>query len=326
MIKAAIVGMGRWGQILVDSVHGKSETIKFTAGVTRTVSKVEEYAAEKGFPVGDDYASVIADPEIDAVVLATPHLQHVDQIKQAAAAGKHIFVEKPFTMSAATAVEAVAAAEDAGVVLALGHNRRFMPSWAELQQRIDSGSLGTILHVETNFSAPGGLQWVPEGWRAQREESPAGGMSGMGIHMVDTLIGLFGRIADVHCVSLRRAVAIDIDDTTSMLFRFENGMTGYLGTMAATVYTQSIRVFGTKASAEIRNEALFEVRPVDGETEVIDFGSFDKERAELEAFAAAVEGGPAYPLPAADAIHGIEVYDAINKSVASGATEQVIKS
>lgn len=326
MIKAAIIGMGRWGQILVDSVHGKSETIQFTAGVTRTVSKAEAYAKEKGFPIGDDYAAVIADPDIDAIVLATPHSQHVAQIKQAAAAGKHVFVEKPFTMSAATAVEAVEAAEKAGVVLALGHNRRFMPSWAELQKRINNGSLGTILHVETNFSAPGGLQWVQDGWRAQRDESPAGGMSGMGIHMVDTLIGLFGRISEVHCVSLRRAVSIDIDDTTSMLFKFESGMTGYLGTMAATVYTQSIRVFGSKASAEIRNESLFEVRPVEGDVEVIDFGTFDKERAELEAFAAAITDGVTYPLPAADAIHGIEVYDAINKSAAAGTTEKVIKS
>ena len=326
MIKAAIIGMGRWGQILVDSVQGKSETIQFTAGVTRTVSKAEAYAKEKGFPLGDDYAVVLADPDIDAIVLATPHTQHADQIKQAAAVGKHIFVEKPFTMSAASAVESVAAAGKAGVVLALGHNRRFMPSWTELQKRIDNGSLGIILHVETNFSGAGGLQYQPDGWRAQRYESPAGGMSGMGIHMVDTLIGLFGRISEVHCLSLRRAVSIDTDDTTSMLFKFENGMTGYLGTMAATVQTQTVRVFGSKASAEIRQESLFEVRPIEGETEVIDFGKFDKERAELEAFAAAVSDGVTYPLPAADAIHGIEVYDAINKSAAAGTTEKVIKS
>lgn len=323
MIRAAIVGLGRWGQIMVNSVQGKSETIQFTAGVTRTVSKVTDYAAEKGFSLGDDYAAMLADPDIDAVVLATPHTQHAEQIEQAAAVGKHVFVEKPFTLTAASAVTSVAAADKAGIVLSLGHNRRFMPSWTEMKTRIDSGALGTILHVETNFSGSGGLQYQPGGWRAERKESPAGGMGGMGIHMVDTLIGLFGRIADVHCLSLRRAVAIDVDDTTSMLFRFENGMTGYLGTLAATVPTQTIRVFGDKGSAEIRQERNFEFRPLEGEAETIDFGPFDKERAELEAFAAAISDGAPYPLPAADAIHGIEVFEAIIESAESGTTVTV---
>ena len=109
-----------------------------------------------------------------------------------------------------------------------------------------------------------------------------------------------------------------------MLFRFENGMTGYLGTLAATVPTQTIRVFGDKGSAEIRQERNFEfpaarrARP-----ESIDFGPFDKERAELEAFAAAITDGAPYPLPAADAIHGIEVFEAIIKSAELGSTERV---
>lgn len=323
MINAAIVGLGRWGQIMVNSVQGKSESIQFTAGVTRTVSKVVSYAEEKGFALGDDYAAVLADPAIDAVVLATPHTQHAEQIEQAAAAGKHVFVEKPFTLTAASAAQAVRAAEEAKIVLSLGHNRRFMPSWTELKTRIDNGSLGTILHAETNFSGNGGLTYQPGGWRADRKESPAGGMGGMGIHQVDTLIGLFGRIVEVHCLSIRRAVSIDVDDTTSMLFRFENGMTGYLGTFAATVHTQTVRVFGSKGSAEIRQERNFEFRPIEGEAEAIDFGPFDKERAELEAFAAAVTDGAPYPLPAAEAIHGIEVFEAVIKSAETGATVSV---
>ena len=323
MIRAAIVGLGRWGQIMVESVQGKSETIQFTAGVTRTVSKAAAFMEQHAIPLGGDYAAVLADTDIDAIVLATPHTQHTEQIAQAAAAGKHVFVEKPFTLTAADAVAAVKAAEDANIVLSLGHNRRFMPSWTELKNRIDSGSLGTILHAETNFSGSGGLQYRPDGWRADRSESPAGGMGGMGIHMVDTLIGLFGQITEVHCVSVRRAVAIDVDDTTSMLLRFENGMTGYLGTFNATVHTQTVRVFGSKGSAEIRQERNFEFRPVEGEDEAIDFGPFDKERAELEAFAAGITDGAPYPLPAAEAIHGIEVFEAIIRSAETGETVSV---
>lgn len=323
MIKAAIIGMGRWGQVLVDSVQGKSETIVFIAGVTRTVSRAAHYAERQGFPLGDDYDAVLADPAIDAIVLATPHSQHADQIDKAAAAGKHIFVEKPFTLTSASAAQAVAVADAAGIVLALGHNRRFMPSRAELKSRIDSGSIGTLLHVEGNFSGSGGLKAQAGNWRGNRLENPAGGMGAMGIHMVDMMIGLFGPIADVRCISRQRAVKVDIDDTTSMLFTFESGMTGNLVTLGATVPTQRIQVFGTEGSAEIRQERYFEFRPVEGEAQSINFGPFDKEKAELEAFAAAIAGKAPYPLPANEAIHGIAVFEAIVKSAASGTVEAV---
>jgi predicted dehydrogenase len=323
VINAAIVGLGGWAKVLVNSVHGKSDKIRFTAGVTRTVANGTDYAAERGFPLGDDYAKILADPAIDAVVLATPHSQHAEQIVAASAAGKHVFVEKPFTLSKASAEQAVAAADAAGVVMALGHNRRFMPSWTELKNRIDSGALGTIMHVETNMSGHGATRFQTGGWRADRAESPAGGMGGMGIHMVDTMIGLCGPIKDVHCLSLRRALVVDIDDTTSMLFRFESGITGYLGTIGATTATQRVQIFGSEGTAEIRQERHFEARPMHGEPEIVDFGPFDKEKAELEAFADAITGTAPYPLPNDQAIHGISVFEAVMKSVVSGETVAV---
>ena len=322
-VNAAIVGLGRWGQTLVASVEGKSEAIKFTAGVTRTPAKAAEFAAAHRIPLGDDYDAVLADPKIDAVVLATPHSQHAEQMVAAARAGKHIFVEKPFTLTKASAEEAVDAVERAGVVLALGHNRRFLPSIAELRQRIASGALGDIAHVEANASGSGALRYQPGIWRASRAESPSGGMAGMGIHMVDTMIGLFGRIAEVHARSLQLVTNVGIDDTTSILLLFENGMSGYLATLAATPSAWRLQVFGSKAWVEIREETRFESRPLKGKPDVIDFPPIDKERAELEAFAAAIVGDPAYPVPLADAIHGIAVFEAINRSAESRATVSV---
>ena len=92
MIRAAIIGLGRWGQIMVNSVQGKSDAIRFTAGVTRTVSKAVDFAEQHSFPLGEDYEAVLGDPNIDAIVLATPHTQHAEQIVRAAAVGKHVFV------------------------------------------------------------------------------------------------------------------------------------------------------------------------------------------------------------------------------------------
>lgn len=319
MLNAAIVGLGRWGQTLVSSVQGKSDKIRFTAGITRTPSRAEDFTAKHGLTLDTDYEAMLTDPSIDAVVLATPHQQHADQIIAAAAAGKHIFVEKPFTLTKASAEASVAAAEKAGRVLALGHNRRFLPSVLELKSKIASGGLGTILHIETNFSGSSGLRFPPGNWRTERAESPAGGMGAMGIHMVDMMINLLGPITEARTVSLRRAIPHDIDDTTSMLFRFRDGMTGYLATLAATRPTQRIEVFGTEGSIEIRDERSYTFRPIDGEPQATDFPCFDKERAELEAFADAIDSKAPYPLPNTEAIHGVAVFEAIVKSIDANA-------
>ncbi|MCG8542603.1 MAG: Gfo/Idh/MocA family oxidoreductase [Alphaproteobacteria bacterium] len=323
MLNAAIIGLGRWGQVLVESVQGKSEAIRFTAAVTRTPSNAQAFADKHGLPLDDDYAAVLNDPSIEAVVLATPHTQHAEQIVAAAKAGKHVFVEKPFTVTKSSAESAVATAEKAGIVLALGHNRRFLPSTHELNARLQAGDLGTILHVETNFSGDGAMSYTPDGWRADTRESPAGGMGAMGIHMVDMMIHLFGCIREVQTLSVRRVVDLDIDDATSILFRFEDGMTGYLGTIAATVPVRRIEVFGSKGSIEVRDEYHFAHRPLDGEPERIDYPAFDKEAAELEAFAAAVAGDQAYPIRSDEAVHGVAVFEAIAKSAVSGKQEQV---
>src|SRR5262245_47573051 len=115
MINAAIVGLGRWGQNLVNSVHDNSDAMRFVAGATRTVAKAADYAREKGFPLHDSYEKVLADPGIDAVVLATPHTQHASQIVAAAKAGKHVFTEKPLALDYASARAATRACAAAGV-------------------------------------------------------------------------------------------------------------------------------------------------------------------------------------------------------------------
>ncbi len=316
MLNAAIIGLGRWGQILVESVQGKSDKITFTRGVTRTPSKATDFAAKHGFPLGDDYDAALSDSNVQAIVLATPHGQHAEQMARAAAAGKHLFVEKPFTLTKASAEQSIAAVRKAGLVVSAGHNRRFLPSIAELQRRIETGALGQTLHAEATFSGNSGLVSKPGMWRAGLADNPAGGMTAMGIHMVDTLIDLFGSIDEVYAQSFRQAVDIEIDDTTSILLRFENGKSAYLGTFNATGRIWSLRVFGTKGWLEIRHQSELIFRNLEGEEEVVDFGDTDIERAELEAFADTVANGADYPVSDAEAIHGVAVLEAIAASAA----------
>ncbi len=339
MIHAAIVGLGWWGKTLLELAEG-SDVIRFVAGATRTVSpEIAAYAGGKGVRLAPSYEALLADPAIDAVVLATPHSMHASQVIAAAAARKHVFCEKPFTLTKREAEEAVAAVRAAGVTLGLGYNRRFHPEMVKLRERVRSGDLGTILHVEATMTFPNALMLTPAHWRAHRDETPCGGLTPMGVHAVDGMIDLCGEVDHVFCQSFRRVVQIDADDTTAVLFRMKAGMSGYLGTMTATGPGFSFQVFGSKgwvrlegvthvagASSEERRMRLFgtcRFQPVKGEAQTWQAAALDVARAALEAFARAAEHGPAYPIPLDQMIHGAAVTEAIVRSASAGTVERV---
>src|SRR3954464_12555424 len=108
MIRAAIIGIGTWGRNLVTAVH-ESEAIKFVAGATRTPAAAESFCRQNAIRLMGSYEEVLADGELDAVVLATPHSMHSEQFIAAAKAGKHVFVEKPLGVTAKSSEKAVAA-------------------------------------------------------------------------------------------------------------------------------------------------------------------------------------------------------------------------
>jgi predicted dehydrogenase len=339
MINAAIVGLGWWGKTLVESAE-HSDLIRFVAGATRTMSpETEAFAREKQLQLAPSYEALLADAAIDAVVLSTPHSMHAGQVIAAAGAGKHVFCEKPFTLSKRDAEAAIAAVRKAGVTLGLGYNRRFHPEMAKLRERIRSGDLGTIMHVEATMTFPNALLLKPTQWRAHRDETPCGGLTPMGVHAVDAMIDLCGEIDHVYCQSFRRAVEIDSDDTTSMLFRMKGGMSGYLGTVTATGPGFSFQVFGSKgwvrlegvthvagASSEERRTRLFgacRFQPAKGEAQAWQADRLDVARVALEAFATAASGGAPYPIPLEEMIHGASVTEAIIRSAASNRIEHV---
>ena len=340
MIRAAIVGLGWWGRTLVEAVQNQSDDIRFVAGATRTVSpEVQAFAGAQILQLADNYDALLADPAIDAVVLATPHSQHASQVTAAANARKHVFCEKPFALTKAEAESAVAATRGAGVTLGLGYNRRFHPEMTKLRDRIRSGGLGTILHVEATMTFPNALMLKPTQWRAHRDETPCGGLTPMGVHAIDGMIDLCGEIDQVYCQSFRRVVEVDADDTTSILLRMRDGMSGYLGTMTATGPGFSFQVFGSKgwvrlegmthvagASSEERRTRLFgtcKFQPAKGEAEVWQAASLDVTRATLDAFARAASGGPVFPIPLDEMVHGAAVTEAIVRAAASGHAEKV---
>jgi predicted dehydrogenase len=337
VINAAIIGLGRWGQNLVNSVHGKSDAIRFVAGAIRNVAQAEAYAREKGFPLYDSYEKVLADPKVDAVVLATPHSRHAEQIIAAAKAGKHVFAEKPFALTAKSAAAALSACSKAGVTLAVGYNWRFQPALQEIRRMLKDGRLGKLLHLEGNFCGPSAYRFPANHWRQAREEGPAGGMTGRGVHVVDAFLYLAGRIDSVHAQSARRVLRYGLDDTTSMLFRFKSGASGYLGTVIATAETWRMQVFGSKGWVEVGDVEHLTTWQMKAclmdpqnlwarrKPELLTFPQVSTERAELEFFARAAQAKRPLAVAGGDEAQGVAVFEAILKSAKSERTVRVAR-
>jgi predicted dehydrogenase len=341
MINAGIVGLGWWGRTLVEAVSGgQSDEINFVAGAARThTDDLKAFAKQHKFELYDSYEKMLKHPTLDAVVLATPHSLHVEQVVEAAKAGKHVFCEKPFALTAAGAERAVAAVRKANVTLGLGYNRRWHPEMTKLRRQIDSGELGVILHVEATMTFPNALSLKADAWRADKDETPCGGLTPMGVHAVDGMIDLCGPIKEVYCQSFRRVVAVDSDDTTSILFRMKEGMSGYLGTMTATGGGFSFQVYGSKgyvrlegmthvagAPSEERRTRLFGkciFKPIQGPAVVWDAERLDVTKVTLEAFARAAQGKEEFLIPTEEMVHGAAVTEAIIRSAQTHLPERV---
>ena len=323
MLNVAIYGMGNWGSRLIESVQGKSDKIKFTHGITRDPAAHRASADQYGIALSSNYADVLRDPKVDAVLIATPHSLHCQHIVEAARAGKHVFAEKPITLTAATAQQAVDATQAAGVTLGLGFNRRYAPAFVEMKRRILAGEIGEVLHIEGQHSGPSGYK-LQRNWRATRAESPAGSMAPRGIHTLDSMINIGGLVSEVYAHSARRKLQapIDMDDTTSMLLKFKNGITGYFSTIFVTGELWRVHAFGTQGWIEMRGDTELITRGLEGDPQRILLPVVDKERAELEAFADAVAAKQPYMVPPEQAVNGIAVIEAV---VASEKTENVIK-
>src|SRR5205814_72628 len=132
------------------------------------------FCARQGIALRDSLDEILADPEIDAVVFATPHSEHGKQVEVAAGAGKHVFMEKPFTLDRNSAARALDAVARAGIVLGVAYPRRFHPSMRELKARIDGGRLGTLAHCSAEQNGPAGLFMYPASWRSRAGAPPTG--------------------------------------------------------------------------------------------------------------------------------------------------------
>ena len=317
MIHAAIVGLGRWGRNLVGSVQGRSGQLRFTHAVVRRPDAALDFAAQHGIELTDDYGRVLADARIQAVVLATPHSLHTAQIIVAAAAGKAVFCEKPLALKRADAARAIEACQRSGVPLGLGYNKRFWPSMRELKRIVASGALGEILHVEGHFSNETTGRFYG-GWRGESAESPAGGLTATGVHVLDAFIDLAGPVRRVSAQLLGHGSGPEPLDTLTVVVEFANRVGGTLACVRSTPQFWRVHVFGRNGSAEALEDTKLVVRMPGTAPQRQTFEGVDALRLELEAFAHSVATGAPYPIPFDHMLDGVAALEAIAESLATG--------
>jgi predicted dehydrogenase len=320
VLRAASIGLGWWSDELAGAVQGKSDALRIVTCASRSADKRAAFARKFETAQHESYEAVLDDPGVDAVILTTPHSRHAEHVERAAGAGKHVFVEKPFTLTAESGARAATACARAGVVLAVGQNRRFCAAAQALREMLDDGRFGTLLHLEANFSAPGALAYTPDKWRANRVESPGGALAALGVHMIDLLCWLGGPARRVSAQARRLAVPVEIEDTTSAILEFESGATGYLGSLFACPYTSFLNVYGTEANAFAAVDGNeLRIQAPGGSPEARDIVPVDTLKAELEEFARACGGGPPFRVRPGEAIHNVAVMEAIAASAAQNA-------
>lgn len=317
MINAAIVGLGWWGRNIVQCVQGKSAKLRFVHGVSKEIDAALPIAEANGFTLSDDLDKALADPRVEAVVLATPHSLHVDQIVRAAAAGRPVFCEKPLALKRGDAERAVAACAAAKVPIGVGQNKRFWPSMVELRRVAASGVLGRVMHIEGHYSNENsGMHF--SAWRDSPAESPGGGMTGTGIHLLDWFVALGGPLAQVSAAVVTHRAGPDPRDAASVTVRFASNVSGFFGLVRASPFYWRVHVFGDEGSVEAVGETETIVRTRGGKVDRREFQKVDSLLAEFDAFADAVAGRAPYPITPAEMVNTISGFEAIIRSMETG--------
>jgi len=329
MLNIAVIGLGWWGRTLVDLV-GQSDKLR-VARVADVNAQALDFVKQRGFACSSTLDDVLRDPAVQAVVLCTPHTQHTDQIVAAALAGKHVFCEKPLSMTRRDVLRAVAAVEQAGVALGVGHEKRFEPPIIEVMRLLHAGALGTPLQVEANFSQDKFLALDKNNWRLSGTEAPAGPMTATGIHLLDLSIGVFGEAATVFTSVKQLASQLTNGDTLAALVTFKRGGHALISAILATPFAGRFAVFGSKGWAEVRDKTHPEAPEgwtlttcLRGErVHSVDLPPAPAVLRNLEAFADAAMGKALYPVPREQMIANVSALEAIFRSAASGTIETV---
>ena len=245
--KLASIGVGWWAGVLAGALEtgGEGEIVSCFA---RTKESRDAFAEQHNCRSAGSLEELLGDPEIEGVVIATSHTSHRALVEAAAAAGKHIFVEKPLTLGVEDGVACLEAAAVAGVALQVGHQRRRSTANRRIRQMAEAGDLGDLEALEAHLSIPTAARIPPEAWRWKAAESPLGSLTSLGVHHLDTMMYLAGPVRSVYAQA-RPGRQSEVDEMTVLVLNFQSGALGTLLTSFYTPTLSRLAVFGTQGAA-----------------------------------------------------------------------------
>jgi predicted dehydrogenase len=290
-LRVGCIGMGWWSDVLADAVV-RSGKLEIVACFTRSADKRKAFAAKYRCRPAPSYEALLADPSIEAIVNTTPNNVHLETTAAAAAAGKHVFLDKPIANTVADARALTDACRKAGVVLALGYQRRKEGHFRWVRAQIDAGAFGRLVNAEANISRDRLGQFDASSWRYTAAGMPGGVMLQIGIHYTDVLEYLLGPIVAVSGRLAQLVLPGDNPDVASMVLEHEGGAISTLNASYASASEYYLmNVYGKEASAyyDLHQGLRFLQRGAT-KADPIACGKNDTIVEELEEFAAAVRG------------------------------------
>ncbi len=330
-IKVGIVGLGRWARVLTRGSR-QSDRIEIVKGYSRSEEKRAAFEAEYGVPSVGSLDEMLADPEIRGVILTVPNEQHLPVAEAAAKAGKHIYTEKPIANTLENGIRLEALQDRYGVRAMVGHSARLLRGARLMKQAIDSGALGTLSFMESNFSNERALELTPDTWRWYRDKAPGGPLSQLATHLFDSLYMLGGEVEEVSSLASKLSpVGAEVDDQSMTILRFKSGALGYVGSCWTSPGIYFIRVYGQKGLMHFEldfgswddpdrvheTSTLYIQRGKDGygKREVVEMGQSNMFTDELDMFAEMCRTGEAVELEAANGIVALGIVNAALTSV-----------
>ncbi len=291
-LRVAVLGIGWWSDVLADACK-RSGQFDIVTCFTRSPDKRAAFAAKYKCAQAESYEAILRDPSIEAIVNTTPNNVHLETTRQAAAAGKHVFLDKPIANTVAEGLEIARVCEKAGVVLALGYQRRRESHFRWIENEIKAGRFGRLVQAEGNISRDRLGKIDLSSWRYQASEMPGGVMLQIGIHYVDVLEMLMGPVKRVSAISNRLVLPGDNPDVANLILEHESGaLSNLTASYASASEYYMINIYGKEATAfyDVFG-GLRHLKRGDSKPRPVDTESNDAIREELDEFAACVRDG-----------------------------------
>jgi predicted dehydrogenase len=332
-VAVGLVGYGWWGKTIARQL-ASSPWLR-VAAVAEPDEAVQTAMASDpvlaGVALHRSAHSLLEQPGLEAVILCTPHREHAAQISAAAERGLHVFCEKPLCLTLADAQAAVAACQARGLVLGIGHERRFEPEVVALREMIAQGTLGTVLQIEANFSQDKFFALPKDNWRLSNAYAPVGPLTATGIHLVDLSVAVLGPCETVWARLATRGSDFENGDTLAVMMAFAGGANAMISAVLATPFEGRFAVYGSKGWVEIRDRTHpespsgWDIKTVlRGQAPQTRFAApAPSVRNNLEAFAQAVRGVRPYPVAMREMLANVAALEAIMTSVQRGAPQPV---